>query len=200
MADPRPALFAAALIGFAAIGCQKPDAVGSLGTIQIGGVNPDPGFDNAWRRLAQRTGSDSEVFYIEDDRGEGLMGRVRRAAKAVPKPAPPPELSLDARAADEGDPELPDGEEVSAIVRSNLAAVKACYLRTSRTAQSPSGRAILSFTVSKEGAVENVRLEAPAFQGTNLARCITQQVQRWALPKSRKGGLAFSYPFVFVGG
>ena len=37
-----------------------------------------PEFDQKWSALADK---ELEVFYIEDDRGEGLMGNVRRAKR-----------------------------------------------------------------------------------------------------------------------
>ena len=63
-----------------------------------------------------------------------------------------------------------------------------------------SGRAILSFTVEKDGTASHIQVDAPVFQDTDLPLCISRQVQRWAFARSRRGGLAVSYPFVFVGG
>ena len=42
------------------------------------GVSGSPEFDQKWAELAQ---AGIEVAYIEDDRGEGLMGNVRRASR-----------------------------------------------------------------------------------------------------------------------
>src|SRR5204862_265176 len=63
-----------------------PRSAGGLGTIHVGAAS-DPRFDQAWRTLADGEG---ELFYIEDDRGEGLLARVRRAPRVAPHPAPPP--------------------------------------------------------------------------------------------------------------
>jgi hypothetical protein len=165
----------------------------SLGTIVVG-TKPDPRFDEAWRALAARGDEEADVFYIEDDRGEGLMGRVRRAARSVPTPPPPPSPAV------AGEPEQPTGSDVASVIRSNLGAVKACYLRMTREGRMLSGRAILSFTVESNGSAGNVRVDAPAFADTELPRCMTAEVQRWSFPRSKRGGLAVSYPFVFVGG
>jgi hypothetical protein len=174
-----------------AAGCQR--SSGSLGTIHVGATS-DPRFDQAWRGLA---GPDSELFYIEDDRGEGLLARVRRAPRVAPHPAPPPSL---AQAGGAAAAEAPNPEEVAAVVRANLPAVKTCYLRLTRAGSGASGRAIVSFTVEKAGTVGDVHVDAPAFKDTELPRCVSEQVQRWAFPRSKRGGLAVSYPFVFVGG
>ena len=168
----------------------------SLGTISIG-AKPDPRFDEAWRALAARGDEEADLFYIEDDRGEGLMGRVRRAARTVPRPLPPPPPPSPTGT---GEPETPAGPEVASVIRSNLAAVKACYLRITREGRMVSGRGILSFTVERNGSAGNVQVDAPAFAGTELPRCMTAEVQRWAFPRSKRGGFAVSYPFVFVGG
>jgi outer membrane biosynthesis protein TonB len=94
----------------------------------------------------------------------------------------------------------PSAEEVAAVVRANLPAVRTCYLRLTRAGSGVSGRAIVSFTVEKAGTVGDLRVDAPAFKDTGLPRCVSEQVQRWAFPQSKRGGLAVSYPFVFVGG
>jgi hypothetical protein len=179
-----------------ALGCQKKSDGESLGTIRLGS-RVDPRFDQAWRALAARPGDEAEVFYIEDDRGEGLMGRVRRGSLAIPKPPPPPATAPPPTGAQ---PEEPDGQAVSATVRSNVPGIKACYLRLSRQGRVISGRAILSFTVDKDGSARDVRVEAPAFADSELPRCMSQQAGSWSFPRSKRGGLAVSYPFVFVGG
>jgi hypothetical protein len=172
--------------------CQR--SSNSLGTIHVGST-ADPKFDRAWRALA---GDDSELFYIEDDRGEGLLASVRRSPGVAPHPAPPPQVAA-ARPSGAPVAEAPTPEQVAAVVRANLPAVKFCYLRLTRAGSSLSGRAIVSFTVEKAGTVGDVRVDAPAFKDTELPRCVSEQVQRWAFPHSRRGGLAVSYPFVFVG-
>jgi hypothetical protein len=182
-----------ATLSLAAGSCRRDE---SLGTIQVGAT--DPKFDEAWRALAARAGDEGEMFYIEDDRGEGLLARVRRAPRVAPRPAPPPTAAGQQPSA--GVAETPTAEDVAAVVRANLPAVKTCYLRLTRAGSGVSGRAIVSFVVEKAGTVGDVRVEAPAFRDTGLPRCVSEQVQRWAFPQSKRGGLAVSYPFVFVGG
>jgi hypothetical protein len=178
------------------LACQRSGG-DSLGTMHFGGPKVDPKFDQAWRALAARPDEQAEVFYIEDDRGEGLMGRVRRGPQAIPKQQPPP---ASAPPPTESPPEQPDGQAVAATVRSNVPGIKACYLRLTRQGSMISGRAILSFTVDRDGSARDVRVEAPAFADSDLPRCISQQAGSWSFPRSKRGGLAVSYPFVFVGG
>ena len=153
-----------------------------------------PEFDKKWADLAQ---AGIEVSYIEDDRGEGLMGNVRRASrvKADPPPAPPAEEN-----AAGGLPVQPPGEQVQRIIRGNLMAVRGCFMSMARTGQARSGKAIVSFTIGADGRPAGLRVDAPSFVDTPLPSCVTAQVSHWEFPKSQKGGGQVSYPFVFVGG
>ena len=150
----------------------------------------NPEFDKQWAALAQNEG---DVFYIEDDRGEGLMGNVRRARHEQ-------NLALAARPAEIGTPQTLSSDEMQRVIRQNLPGVRACFLRIARDGDQRSGKAIVSFHVGPGGDVEDTKVEAPSFQGTSLPNCVSGTVSHWAFPKSQKGGLAISYPFVFVGG
>lgn len=150
----------------------------------------DPAFDGQWAELAK---AGLEVTYIEDDRGQGLMGNVRRAS-LFPQPdtAPPP-------SAQEILPEVPAGEDIQRVIRQNLTAVKGCYLTMSRAGQRRSGKAIITFDIGADGRPAALKVTAPTFQGTNLPTCVSNQIANWTFPKSKKGGGQVSYPFVFVG-
>jgi outer membrane biosynthesis protein TonB len=182
-------------VGLSAVTCSRraenkgPSAVASAPT-------SDPEFDRKWAALAK---AGTDVAYIEDDRGEGLMGNVRRASRV--KAEPPPVLT--GPAAEQplaALPEQPAGEEVQRIIRSNLLAVRGCYMNMARTGQAKSGKAIVSFTIGADGRPASLRVDAPAFGDTPLPGCVTAQISRWSFPKSQKGGGSVSYPFVFVGG
>ena len=150
----------------------------------------NPEFDKQWAALAH---NEVDVFYIEDDRGEGLMGNVRRARHEQ-------NLALAARPAEIGTPQTLSSDEMQRVIRQNLPGVRACFLRIARDGDQRSGKAIVSFHVGPGGDVEDTKVEAPSFQGTSLPNCVSGTVSHWAFPKSQKGGLAISYPFVFVGG
>jgi hypothetical protein len=171
--------------GLLALGCSKKADEGKA----PGASSPE--FDQQWSSLAEK---DTEVFYIEDDRGEGLMGNVRRARHGsndalntkVDEPiATPATLSQ---------------EQVQRVIRQNLAGVRACFLRIGRDGDQRSGKAIVSFEIGASGDVHDTKVDAPAFQGTSLPGCVLGMVSHWMFPKSQKGGMAISYPFVFVGG
>jgi hypothetical protein len=172
------------VLGVAGAGCAKKSAPPAA-------AEPaDPEFDKKWAALAH---SGLEALYIEDDRGEGLMGNVRRVTKPSPPAlAPPP--------AEGALPPQPSGEDVHRVIRTHLSSVKTCYMTMSRAGFARSGKAIVSFTVGADGKPADVKVDAPTFTGTPLPSCVTNQVARWSFPKSQKGGGAVSYPFVFVGG
>jgi hypothetical protein len=143
-------------------------------------------FDQKWAALAAK---DVDAFYVEDDRGEGLMGNVRRARHEEPAGDRPMAATANL-----------SQQQISQVIRQNLPGVKACYLRISHEGEQRSGKAIVSFDVGPSGDVRGTRVDAPSFQGTSLPGCVSGMVSHWAFPKSQSGGLAISYPFVFVGG
>jgi hypothetical protein len=174
------------VLGLASVGCSKKAAPSSAS---------DPEFDKKWAALAQ---AGTDVSYIEDDRGEGLMGNVRRASRVK---AEPPSVAEEANAPNPGGlPDQPAITEVQRIIRSNLMAVRSCYMSMVRTGQARSGKAIVSFTIGADGRTAGLSVEAPAFADTPLPGCVTAQVSHWEFPKSQRGGGSVSYPFVFVGG
>jgi len=145
----------------------------------------DPAFDKLWAEVSRAV---PETAYIEDDRAAGLMGKIERAPQVAPEPL---------RAGDTLPGKL-DMSEISRTIRSNLGAVKVCYLREQRiTARS--GKAIVTFSINSDGTVGEVDVNAPAFRGTNLPKCIGEQIKRMTFPKFQEGPQSVSYPFVFVG-
>jgi hypothetical protein len=107
-----------------------------------------------------------------------------------PAPKPPVDLL----------PSAPSPDEIQLVIKQNLPGVKACFLRISREGEQRSGKAIVSFEIAPGGEVIGTKVDAPAFAGTSLPGCVGGMVSHWAFPKSQNGGLAISYPFVFVGG
>ena len=166
-------------------GCQR-DPVPAAAKGPAG----DPQFDRQWTDL-QKGGS--EPAYIEGDlHGAGLMGEVRRAVD------PTPDSPLTARAEPLKGP-LPD-DQVVRVIRQNLAAVKGCYAIEERAGAVGSGKAIVSLEISPAGAVESVKVDAPAFRESKLPACVSGRAKGWTFPRFTQGPKKFSYPFVFVGG
>jgi hypothetical protein len=177
-------------------GCSKQAGGGGRAPSSSSPARPE--FDQHWSSLAA---AGTQAFYIEDDRGEGLMGNVLRAQAGALEVAPALAQSYKSGGAGAAAlPEAPDAEEVHRLMVQYLPGVKSCYLRISRDGDGRSGKAIVSFQIAGNGRVQGLEVAAPAFDGTPLSSCISGQVGRWAFPPSRKGLAAVSYPFVFVGG
>jgi hypothetical protein len=168
-------------------------------------------FTGQWKDLATK-----EVFYIENEGGQALMGKVPRGDHLPEKagyagddslsdgasqhPVRPPVPAEGSVAVAGGVlPEALSSAEVSSVVRRNLGGVRVCYLKLTRSGSGASGRAIVSFSVEPAGKVGQVRVDSPAFRDTSLPDCVTQQVKRWSFPQSQKGGANVQYPLVFVG-
>jgi hypothetical protein len=174
--------------GLALLGCAKGGGAGAppAPAAPAPAATGNAEFDQKWAALAAQ---DLDAFYVEDDRGEGLMGNVRRARHQQSGADKPIAASANLTQA-----------QIQQVVRQNLPSVKACYLRISHEGEQRSGKAIVSFDVGPSGDVRGTKVDAPSFQGTSLPGCVSGMVSHWAFPKSQSGGLAISYPFVFVGG
>src|SRR5262245_24290276 len=135
-----------------ALGTLCAGALGCSKNSQGPGSPADPKFDAKWSALAK---AGAEVMYIEDDRGEGLMGNVRRASHVKA------EAALPGHASASGLPEQPAGEDVQRVIRSNLPLVKSCYLVMARSGVQRSGKAIVSFAIGADGRPAEVSVDAP---------------------------------------
>ena len=162
----------------APFGCKKEEKVAAS----------DPKFDQQWSDL---TKSGAEPAYIEGDKhGAGLMGEVRRAVDPLGDKSP---------LAKEVQGPLPDSE-VAKVIRANLPAVKGCYAVEERNGTAASGKAIMSLQIDSSGMVKGVAVDAPAFSGSGLPNCLSNNAKAWKFPKFTQGPKSYSYPFVFVGG
>ena len=171
-----------ALLVVSALGCGK-RAEAPPAAPTPAQSTPAGDFEKQW---AQLTGEGSEVFTIGENSGEDLMGNVRRAQRSPNADSASASKNL-------------SNEDVQRVIRQNLPGVKACYQRIARQGSQRSGKAIVSFGVGPAGDVRDTKVDAPAFAGTSLPNCVSGTVSRWAFPKSEKGTVAISYPFVFVG-
>ena len=173
-----------------------------LGACSRGGAGVGAGgstsFDKRWEALAQQG---AEAFrVVSDDQGAALMDNVLGAQSGAVAMAPLMAESLKGGVRPGSLPERPDANAVQKLVRQYVPGVKSCYQRMTRDGDTRSGKAIVSFQIGSSGHVEALSVDAPAFDGSQLASCIDGQVSRWMFPPSRHGALPSSYPFVFVGG
>jgi hypothetical protein len=169
-----------------------------LGACSRGGAGgsgaPTP-FDKRWEALAQQG---AQAIRVADDQGAALMDNVLGAQAGAVAMAPWMAESL--KSGGRPLPDQPDANEVQKLVRQYVPGVKSCYQRMTREGDTRTGKAIVSFQIASSGHVQALNVDAPAFDGSQLASCIDGQVSRWVFPASRKGAPPSSYPFVFVGG
>jgi hypothetical protein len=83
-----------------------------------------------------------------------------------------------------------------AVVRSRMTALKACYLSGSRGGASVSGKAVVSFAVLPSGRAADIKVEAPALEGTGVATCVSDAVSHWRF--HRDAAATVSFPLLFV--
>ena len=135
-----------------------------------------PEFDQKWSSLAQE---EVDVFYIEDDRGEGLMGNVRRARGKETGP----------RRGAAARPRRPDAEPRRGAAGDPAELARACEPATCASradGDQRSGKAIVSFQIGPAGDIPDTKVDAPAFQGTSLPNCVSGTVSRWAFPSPKR--------------
>jgi hypothetical protein len=173
--------------------------VGAAACNKAGAGAPAPGgtaFDKRWESLQQQG---AEAIRIVDEPGAALMDNVLGAQPGALAMAPwMAESMRNARAGNL--PDQPDPNDVQKLVHQYVPGVKSCYERLTRTGDMRTGKAIVSFQIGPDGHVAGLNIDAPAFDGSQMATCIDGQVSRWVFPPSRKGIASSTYPFVFVGG
>jgi hypothetical protein len=184
----RTILVAGLTFGALAIGaCNRGGASGT-------GAAPSQ-FDKRWDTLQQQG---AQAIRVVDEPGAALMDNVLGAQAGAIAMAPWMAESL--KSGGRPLPDEPDANEVQKLVRQYVPGVKSCYQRLTREGDTRTGKAIVSFQIANTGHVQALSVEAPAFDGSQLASCIDTQVSHWVFPASRKGAGPSSYPFVFVGG
>jgi hypothetical protein len=133
---------------------------------------------------AKKTSGLSDVQIIDTSGAGDLKGNVQRLGA----PTPPPTAG-DLR-------KLPiklTQNQVGIYIRRQLARLTGCQ----QHARGKSGKALLTVKIQSSGRVSSVLVDAPAFSGTKLSRCLRAGAMRWHFPRFRKGPLSYSYPFIF---
>ena len=142
-----------------------------------------PEFERRFAKAKKESGL-SKVQIIDTSRAGDLKGNVQRLGG----PTPPPTAG-DLR-------KLPiklTQNQVGVYIRRQLARLTGCQ----RQARGKSGKALLTVKIQASGRVSAVQVDAPAFAGTKLSRCLKAGAMRWRFPRFRKGPLSYTYPFIF---
>ena len=142
-----------------------------------------PDFERRFAEAKKSSGLD-QVQIIDTSKSGDLKGNVQRLGS----PTPPPTAG-DLR-------KLPiklTQNQVGIYIRRQLARLTGCQ----QHARGRSGKALLTVKIESSGRVSSVQVDAPAFSGTKLSRCLKAGAKRWHFPRFRKGPLSYSYPFIF---
>lgn len=117
--------------------------------------------------------------------GGGDLGRkIKAQAVAVP----------------EGDPAVEGGltkEEIEAVIRANLAQIKACYERNLQGNRELAGRVKTNFSISPSGHVTAASIDSSTLGSPATESCIIGAIKRWKFPLPRNNSaVQVRYPFV----
>lgn len=110
-------------------------------------------------------------------------------------------ISASAVVVPEGDPTVEGSltkEEIEAVIRANLAQIKACYERFLQGKRDLGGRVLSSFTIGTNGRVTQSSIVSSDLGSPGCETCISGAISRWKFPIPRGGGVVqVKYPFVF---
>lgn len=88
--------------------------------------------------------------------------------------------------------------EIEAVIKQNLAQIKACYERNLQGNRSLAGRVKTAFVIQSNGRVRSASIVSSDLGNSATEACITQAIRRWKFPLPRGGGVVnVNYPFVF---
>ena len=110
-------------------------------------------------------------------------------AAPVPAPARPPVRTVATNATAE--------QKAYAVVRSRMPSLKACQAEVARRGETVKGKATLSFAVSPTGQATDIRVDAPALDGTGVSACLSAAVSRWRFSRSASAA-SVSFPLLFL--
>jgi len=89
-------------------------------------------------------------------------------------------------------------EEIEAVVKANLAKIKACYERQLQAKRGMAGRVKTKFLISPEGRVTSSSVTSSELNDRPTENCIANEIRRWKFPLPRGGGeVNVNYPFDF---
>jgi outer membrane biosynthesis protein TonB len=111
-------------------------------------------------------------------------------------------LPADAEVPDSSGPKgTLDKEDLRGIIRSHIAAVKACYERELSGHPALEGRISYQFTIASDGTVLVSLVQSSTMNDAKVEDCVGREICNWEFPKPLGGGIVIvSYPFNFTAG
>jgi pSer/pThr/pTyr-binding forkhead associated (FHA) protein/outer membrane biosynthesis protein TonB len=100
----------------------------------------------------------------------------------------------------EGDPVMEGNltrEEIEAVIKANLAQIRACYERNLQGNRNLQGRIVSKFTIDASGRVSVSGIASSTMNHQGTESCISGAIRRWKFPMPRGNGVVqVTYPFV----
>jgi hypothetical protein len=90
-----------------------------------------------------------------------------------------------------------DDRAVQRVVSQHKRSVASCYDRSLKVGGSLDGRLEIEISVLPTGYVSSAENRSPAFQGTELARCVSTTMRQWRFPPFAGEPVLVSVPFLF---
>lgn len=119
-------------------------------------------------------------------RGAGAGRRIEAQAVVVPQGDPAIEGAL-------------TKEEIDAVIKQNLAQIRACYERNLQGNRGLAGRVKVAFVIMSSGRVQSANIVTSDLNNSATEGCIASVIRRWKFPLPRGGGVVnVNYPFVFT--
>ena len=132
--------------------------------------------------------------------GAGGLGGSSGSGAAGPGGAGK-KLNTTAVVVPEGDPSVEGQltkEEIEAVIRANLAQIKACYERFLQGNRNLAGRVSTKFVIGTNGRVNAASVASSDLGSPGAESCMIGAIRRWKFPLPRGGGVVqVTYPFVF---
>lgn len=137
---------------------------------------------------AKKASGLKEAPVVKGGTGKDLQTNVQR----IGDPLPPTGVEE----SDELPPTLTT-QTIARVVRHRVSRLRFCLM--SENARQKAGKAVITFTILPSGRVSSVSVNAPAFEGTEVAQCVQRSASLWTFPKFAEGKITHSYPVIFRG-
>ncbi len=108
------------------------------------------------------------------------------------------EVRGEARAeAPEVDGELSQ-DQISAVMKRNLKALRDCYESALKRDRKLAGKLVIRFEITDEGRTADVEVDEVSLKSGDVASCIKSRAKSWRFPKPDGGSVLVSYPIIFT--
>ncbi|WP_428261824.1 AgmX/PglI C-terminal domain-containing protein [Haliangium sp.] len=176
---------------------------GGLGSGTGTGIGFGPGRDGTGTTRGGRGGGPGGGGSVQGDfvsQGDVDVGETRRPRGTGGGGRGAKEVAVVATGSASGDFGGLSKAEIDRVVKSRSGLIRACYQRELNRARGLSGKLVVSFRISADGAVKSARVVSgkSSLRNAKVESCVIRQITRLKFPA--KGGGVVNYPFIFSQG